>query len=154
MKTCKSKKRSQVKKAEKEKPSELKQFFSGRIMKQSGPDTSHKHETIDSLINALDIVNKEAVLGGIGQKSDSKTAFVRGIHSIRSAATNYQTPHSREAFSETPVLGGNRMVSNLKAELVRNNIVTRNDLMKLYQPPLKRAQIPSENPFFTKQMVD
>ena len=46
------------------------------------------------------------------------------------------------------------MVSNLKAELVRNNIVTRNDLVKLYQPPLKRAMVPSENPFFTRQMVN
>ena len=89
MRTCKSKKNSQAKYADKEKPPELKQFFSARIMKQSGPAASHKHETIDNLINALDIVNKEAVLGGVGRKSDSKTVFIRGINSIRSATTNY-----------------------------------------------------------------
>jgi hypothetical protein len=31
---------------------------------------------------------------------------------------------------------GNR--SNFKAELVRNELLARNDLMKLYQPPLKK----------------
>ena len=28
---------------------------------------------------------------------------------------------------------------NFKAELVRKELVTRSDLMKLYQPPLKRS---------------
>ncbi len=45
------------------------------------------------------------------------------------------------------------MVSNLKAELIRNNIVTRKELIKLYRPPMRREQLPSENPFFTRQMV-
>ena len=46
------------------------------------------------------------------------------------------------------------MVSNLKSELIRNNIVTRNELIKLYKPPIKKDQVPTENPFFTRQMVN
>ena len=46
------------------------------------------------------------------------------------------------------------MVSNLKSELIRNNIVTRNELIKLYKPPIKKEQVPTENPFFTRQMVN
>lgn len=34
---------------------------------------------------------------------------------------------------------GIRYVSNYKAELVRHNIVTRTDLIKLYQLPLKKS---------------
>ena len=45
------------------------------------------------------------------------------------------------------------MVSNIKAELVRNNIVTRNDLIKLYQPP-KKVILPVNNPFFTRTLVN
>ena len=59
-------------------------------MRQSGPSSSYKVETIDNLINAIDIVNSEATLGGIGRKSaDSKGAFINGIKSIRSIGSNY-----------------------------------------------------------------
>ena len=71
----------------------MKQFFSARTMKKTGAASflnSQKHETIENLINALDIVNKEATLGGIGRKeSDSRKTFINGINTIRSAATNY-----------------------------------------------------------------
>jgi hypothetical protein len=43
--------------------------------------------------------------------------------------------------------------SNMKAELVRNELLTRSDLMKLYQPPLKKSQLPTNNPFYTKTLI-
>ena len=48
---------------------------------------------------------------------------------------------------------GVRNLSNYKAELVRHNIVTRTDLMKLYHPPLKKSQMPHKDPFLTRQIV-
>lgn len=51
------------------------------------------------------------------------------------------------------VVEGNRNVSLLKAELVRNNLVTRSDLMKLYQPPVKKSAILQNNPFYSKSIV-
>ena len=105
MKTCKSRKRSQVSREYKSKTPNTKQFFSQRGLSQTGPPSHmahHKHDTIDNLISALDVVNKEAAMGGIGRKSDSRSAFIQGISSIRSAATNYQTVKSRDALTETP----------------------------------------------------
>ena len=46
--------------------------------------------------------------------------------------------------------GGVRGLSNYKAELVRHNIVTRTDLMKLYHPPLKKSQLPHKDPFLMR----
>ena len=45
-------------------------------------------------------------------------------------------------------------MSKLKAELVRNNIVTRANLMKLYQPP-KAVKMPTQhqNPFYNGEIV-
>ncbi len=48
---------------------------------------------------------------------------------------------------------GREQRSNFKAELVRNELLSRSDLMKLYQPPLKKAQLPTNNPFYTKSIV-
>ena len=48
---------------------------------------------------------------------------------------------------------GVRGLSNYKAELVRHNIVTRTDLMKLYHPPLKKSQLPHKDPFLMRQIV-
>jgi hypothetical protein len=33
---------------------------------------------------------------------------------------------------------GSKQVSNLKAELVRNNVIARADLMRLYRPQLQK----------------
>jgi hypothetical protein len=52
-----------------------------------------------------------------------------------------------------PIVTGNKNVSMLKAELVRNNLVTRTDLMKLYQPPVKKSSLLENNPFFNKSIV-
>ena len=50
-------------------------------------------------------------------------------------------------------------MSKLKAELVRNNIVTRANLMKLYQPPvnknsgIKFTPGPKQNPWYNGEIV-
>ena len=46
-----------------------------------------------------------------------------------------------------------RFISNYRAELIRHKIVTRTDMMKMYQLPLKRHQLPHKDPFLTKQIV-
>ena len=72
-------------------------------------------------------------------------------HSITSAGTTYPSQKSRSTLNETPVLGGHKMVSMLKSELVRNNIVTRQNLVQNYKHPPKRHEIPSENPFLQQK---
>ena len=59
---------------------------------------------------------------------------------------------SRQA-AKTEELQGARYMSNYKAELVRHNIVTRTDLMKLYHPPIRKAALPSKDPFLMRQIV-
>lgn len=44
--------------------------------------------------------------------------------------------------------------ANVKAELIRRNLLSRKDLMQLYRPPLKKSQIPQNNPFTSKSLVD
>lgn len=45
-------------------------------------------------------------------------------------------------------------MSKLKAELVRNNIVTRANLIKLYQPPkVHKMPTPNQNPFYNGEIV-
>jgi len=51
--------------------------------------------------------------------------------------------------SRTQTNFGSRYLSNLKSELIRNNLVTRTDLIKLYQPPLKKGEDQSKNPFIS-----
>ena len=48
---------------------------------------------------------------------------------------------------------GSKQISNLKAELVRNNLVSRSDLMKLYKPLQAKEQQRENNPWFNKSMV-
>lgn len=69
---------------------------------------------------------------------------------MRSMANN---AHEPEAQLEQNGFKGARQVSSLKSELVRNKLVTRTDLMRLYQPPMKRSQIPANNPFFTRTLI-
>ena len=46
-----------------------------------------------------------------------------------------------------------RDASYIKAELIRRNLLSRKDLMQLYRPPLKKSQMPENNPFIAKTMV-
>lgn len=64
-----------------------------------------------------------------------------------------QTADPMSNYSTAPLAQGNKNVSLLKAELVRNNLVTRTDLMKLYQPPVKKSALLENNPFFNKSIV-
>ena len=75
----------------------------------------------------------------------------RRYNSITSAGTTYPSQKSRSTLNETPVLGGNKIVSMLKAELVRQNVVTRHNLVQNYKHPLRRHEIPSENPFINQK---
>jgi hypothetical protein len=52
-----------------------------------------------------------------------------------------------------PIVYGNNNASVLKSELVRKNVVTRSDLMKLYQPPIKKSSLLENNPFHNKSLV-
>ena len=75
----------------------------------------------------------------------------RRYHSITSAGTTYPSQKSRSTLNETPVLGGNKIVSMLKAELVRQNVVTRDSLVRNFKHPLRRHEMPSENPFINQK---
>jgi len=43
--------------------------------------------------------------------------------------------------------------AQIKAELIRRNLLSRKDLMQLYRPPLKRSQVAENNPFLSKSLV-
>lgn len=43
--------------------------------------------------------------------------------------------------------------AQVKAELIRRNLLSRKDLMQLYRPPLKKSQLPQNNPFIARNMV-
>jgi len=43
---------------------------------------------------------------------------------------------------------------NIKAELIRRNLLSRKDLMNLYKPPIKKSMQPANNPFYTKSILD
>ena len=42
---------------------------------------------------------------------------------------------------------------NLKAELIRRNLVSRHDLMRLYTRPQKLSSLPENNPFLTRTVL-
>ena len=46
-----------------------------------------------------------------------------------------------------------KQVSNLKAELVRNNVIARADLMRCYRPQLQKQKLLDKNPFYNGKMV-
>jgi len=39
-----------------------------------------------------------------------------------------------------------RDAAQVKAELIRRNLLSRKDLMQLYRPPLKKSQVAENNP--------
>jgi hypothetical protein len=43
--------------------------------------------------------------------------------------------------------------SHVKGELVRKELLSRRDLLKLYQPPIPKSQMPTCNPFYTKTII-
>ena len=47
-----------------------------------------------------------------------------------------------------------KTAASVKAELIRRNLLSRKDLMQLYRPPLKKSEIPQNNPFTNKSMVE
>lgn len=51
------------------------------------------------------------------------------------------------------VATGLKQISNLKGDLIRKNLVNRTDLMRLYQPPIKRSQVFENNPFYNKHLL-
>ena len=100
--------------------------------------------------------------GGYGESAESKAGdFLKGISQIRTAKTLQSSGLlSDDKFIDTPVnelVKDSRQLSKLKAELVRNKIVTRANLMKLYQPPatsgIRVAPIPRYNPWYNGEIV-
>jgi hypothetical protein len=70
------------------------------------------------------------------------------------------SPGKSAFFGVQPTLGtiltgqDRRQRTQLKAELVRKEVLSRRDLFKLYEPPIPKSQIPTANPFYTKTLVN
>ena len=47
-----------------------------------------------------------------------------------------------------------REASKIKAELLKRKLITRKDLMMLYQPPMKRSHHPENNPFTKRTIIE
>jgi hypothetical protein len=43
-------------------------------------------------------------------------------------------------------------ISSFQGDLINSEYIKRNELMKLYQPPLKKHQLPENNPFLNKSI--
>ena len=102
---------------------------------------------IDQILSVLEIVNKEAIKTGIGGGLHGPAdRMLTGINMLRSKQSkgplsfmDDPTTNVSSGTSARSLGQGVRGLSNYKAELVRHNIVTRTDLMKLYHPPLKKS---------------
>ena len=46
-----------------------------------------------------------------------------------------------------------RLVSCLKGDLIRQNVVNRQDLMRSYKRPPKKSELPQNNPFYAKTLA-
>ena len=82
---------------------------------------------------------------------DSKRAFMGGSNYKNEGTLNFKTTPRQSEISSP--LSSSRIVSNLKAELIKNNVITRTDLMKLYHPPAKKQPTLEENPFYNRSFV-
>ena len=99
---------------------------------------------VDQILSVLEIVNKEAIKSGIGGGLHGPAnRMLNGINMLRSKQSkgplNFMEDPSKRSSAGTATTkamtshaGGVRGLSNYKADLVRHNIVTRTDLMKLY----------------------
>ena len=130
-----------------------KQFFSARKLHQF--NKMSKADPIDKVLDALEVANKEAQRQGAGGGIHGPAAeILTGIHQLRGQNAQQRLKEPLHEKSKNKVASKNRQIGSLKAELVRNQIVTRGDLMKLYQPPIKKSQLPTANPFLSKNLLD
>ena len=115
---------------------------------------------VDQILSVLEIVNKEAIKTGIGGGLHGPAnRMLNGINMLRSKQSKgplsfmedpTRTSSGANSTAANTSNQGVRGLSNYKAELVRHNIVTRTDLMKLYHPPLKKSQLPHKDPFLMR----
>lgn len=97
----------------------------------------------------LEIVNRGAKKQGFETgPSGTADSVLNGISWIKAQAREQPEMPALKS-SKTATNFGNRYLSNLKSELVRSNLVTRTDLMKLYKPPPKKGEDQSKNPFLS-----
>ena len=91
---------------------------------------------VNEILNALEIVNKEAMAKGVGGGLHGPASkMLNGINMLRAkqeyAAMSFL---SDPTYSDgaTAAAQSKKLLRNYKAELVRCNVVTRTDLIKLY----------------------
>ena len=74
-----------------------------------------------------------------------------GVQDIRSYEYTERLPERGEriTYEFNPLLIDRK---NVKAELIRKNLLSRKDIMSLYKPPKKRSEDPAYNPFYTRGM--
>ena len=129
-----------------------KQFFSARKLTQF--TKMQQGDPIEKVLDAFEVANREAQRQGTGGGIHGPAAeILSGIHQLRGSTNQNKSKEPLHEKSNKEV-SKNRQIGSLKAELVRNQIVTRGDLMKLYQPPIKKSQLPTANPFLSKNLLD
>jgi len=109
-------------------------------------------QAVDEILHAFEVVNKDAIKQGMGGGIHGPAStMLSGIRMLRSK--HPQGPLAFVSDSNNAAESSARWTSHYNAGLVRHNIVTRQDLMKLYQPPIKKSQLPTKDPFLTKTIV-
>ena len=116
-------------------------FSSARTMQRKlvRNPTSNDPGQVNQILHALEVVNKEAMLKGIGGGLHGPASkMLNGINMLRArqnlGSLSFLNDQMQNKGSEDP-----KIFRNSKAELVRCNVVTRTDLIKLYHPPLKKS---------------
>lgn len=123
-------------------------FLSARTVKKQIGQKVDKGQDVEQILNVLELVNKEAIHGGLGGGLHGPASkMLDGINQVKSRQKQKMLSSGGRSFvseslgklKDGEVPHGIRYLSSYKAELIRHNVVTRTDLMRLYHPPLKQS---------------
>ncbi len=120
---------------------------------QAGGIRHNKHKKIanrevDQILNAVEVINKEAIQCGLGGDLHGPASkMLSGVNMLRAKGPLALISDPQEVKDMASKAQTTRYLSNYKAGLIRHNIVARTDLMKMYQPPIKKSQLPNKDPF-------
>ena len=119
-------------------------FSSARSMqhKLNRNPTGGDSTQVNQILQALEVVNKEAMYKGVGGGLHGPASkMLNGINMLRAKQDLGSLSFLNDPLlnKDTGAVSGTKIFRNYKAELVRCNVVTRTDLIKLYHPPLKKS---------------
>ena len=129
---------------------QLNTFFQNMNIRQRG-GTAANIDGLHSKVNPMSVFSDKN-LPQYQPMSPSKALFFGGGELKHQKVNSYNDSYKSDNNS-TSVGESRKQRTQLKAELVRRELLSRGDLIRLYQPPIPKSQIPISNPFYTKTIV-